>query len=356
MTITLLAPDGVAVTAQQERQARAALNGGGFGRPLGGRSGFRLDTASNILTATSTTWTLQPCSAMLDPGASTHQGMYGWASDAVITGGVNAADSTNPRKDIVYIQVNDSSAGDNSGATSAPVLYLAGAPNATPVAPALPARSFLVGTIDVPKSGAGAPTVTLNTTRFAPAGVRLPVGSAAERPPSPHLGQEVLRTDRNNHVQRWNGTAWKWVSEPERYVEQANVFDTTITTSSMVIRTMTNVPTRSYATQIRVRSMAAVGSGAISTGALRLVFACSAGVSQVNDAQAKAYMSFSNPGSYFETCSVETGTWIPIVGGQLPLVRCWIERYGPASAVTHQVAINPPGSGYLEALVLPADD
>ena len=355
MTITLLAPDGVPVTAQQERQARAALNGGGFGRPLGGRSGFRIDTASTILTATSTTWSLQPCSAMLDPGASTHQGMYGWASDSVVTGAVNAADSTNPRKDIVYIQVNDSSAGDNSGATSAPVLYLAGAPNVTPVAPTLPPRSFLVGTIDVPKSGAGAPTVVLNTARFVPAGVRLPVGSAAERPPSPYAGQEVLRTDRNNHVQRWNGTAWKWVSEPERYVDSATTFDTSTSTSSMVIRTMTSVPTRSYATQIRVRAMAAVGSGAISSGALRLVFAASAGVATVDAAQAKAYMSFVAPGSYFETVSVEMGPWVPISAGQLPLVRAWIERLNP-SAVTHLVAIQPPGSGFLEALVLPADD
>ena len=145
MTITLLAPDGVPVTAMQERQAKAALYGGGSGRALGGRSGFRVGTDITTLVATATQWTLKPCAAQLDPGASTHQGMYGWSSDADVTGPVTAADSTYTRKDIVYIRVDDSSAGDGSGATQAPVVYLAGTPAASPVAPTLPARSFLIG-------------------------------------------------------------------------------------------------------------------------------------------------------------------------------------------------------------------
>lgn len=181
MTITLLGPDGLAITAQQFRQANAARNGGGAGRPLGGRSGFRVDTGSTVLSASSTTWTLTPCSAMIDPGATTHQGMYGWSSDANVTGSVTAADATYARKDIVYIQVNDSSAGDGSGATTAPVLYAAGTPSATPTAPALTARQFLVGTITVPQSGGGSPTVALNPARFATAGAPLPVYSQAER-------------------------------------------------------------------------------------------------------------------------------------------------------------------------------
>jgi hypothetical protein len=93
---------------------------------------------------------------------------------------VTAADATNPRKDIVYIQVNDSSAGDGSGAVNADVLYLAGTPGVTPSAPDLPPRSFLVGTITVPVSGGGSPTVVLNPARFVAAGGVLPVASDAE--------------------------------------------------------------------------------------------------------------------------------------------------------------------------------
>jgi hypothetical protein len=210
MTITLLAPDGVAITAKQMRQASAALYGGGANRPLGGRSGFRADTASNILTATSTTWTLVPCSGMIDPGATTYQGMYGWATDANVTGSVTAANATNPRKDIVYIQVNDSSAGDGSGALNANVLYLAGTPAPSPVAPALPARSFLVGTITVPQSGGGSPTVALNPARFVAAGGILPVFTQTERDALvAYDGLAVRRMDlASRQVETYNGTTW----------------------------------------------------------------------------------------------------------------------------------------------------
>ncbi|QDG65853.1 hypothetical protein NIBR502772_06145 [Pseudarthrobacter sp. NIBRBAC000502772] len=211
MTITFLAPDGVAITAQQFRQAQAATHGGGSGRRLGVRSGFRVDTPSNVLTATSTTWTLTPCAAEIDPGATTHQGGYGWSSDANVTGSVTAADATYARKDIVYIQVNDSSAGDGSGALSAPVLYLAGVAAATPVAPTLPARSFLVGTISVPVAGGGSPTVVLNPARYVAAGAIQPVWSLAERDA---LVQYSSLTVRRMDVAGFplevsDGTAWK---------------------------------------------------------------------------------------------------------------------------------------------------
>lgn len=209
MTITFLQPDGVQITAQAARQGSAAIYGGGAGRPLGGRSGFRVDTPSNVLAATSTTWTLGPCAAMIDPGATTNQGMYGWATDANITGSITASDATYTRMDIVYIQVNDSSAGDGSGATTAPVLYLAGTPAATPVAPTLPARSFLVGTITVPKAGAGAPTVALNPARFVTAGGILPVNSQSERDALTKFGSlTVRRMDANGLLEDTDGSTW----------------------------------------------------------------------------------------------------------------------------------------------------
>jgi len=215
MTITFLAPDGVAVTAQQFRQASAAQHGGGSGRQLGVRSGFRVGTPSNILTATSTTWTLGPCAAEIDPSASTHQGGYGWSTDANVTGSVTAADATNPRKDIVYIQVNDSSAGDGSGALSAPVLYLAGTPGVTPSAPTLPARSFLVGTITVPQTGGGSPTVVRNPAVFVAAGAALPVSSVGERDAlTAYDGLAVRRLDLSGRpVEVWDVSASAWIRE-----------------------------------------------------------------------------------------------------------------------------------------------
>lgn len=214
MAIILLQPDGVPITAKAERQGSAALYGGGAGRPLGGRSGFRVDTASDVLTVTTTAWTVKPCSGMIDPGAQVDQGMYGWANTANITGTPTPPDSTLPRKDIYYIQINDSSSGDGSGAINADVKYLAGTPNASPSAPALPVRSFLIGTATVPQVGGGSPTVVLNTARFVAAGGIQPVYSQGERDGlNKYDGLTVRRNDLSTRpVQVWTASANKWLS------------------------------------------------------------------------------------------------------------------------------------------------
>lgn len=264
MTITLLAPDGVAITAQQERQARAAGHGGGSGRQLGGRSGFRVGTPSTVLSATSTTWTLGPCAAMIDPGAGLHQGMYGWSSDANVTGTVTAADATNPRKDIVYILVNDSTAGDGSGAVNASPVYVAGTPGATPSAPAVPARGFLVGTINVPVAGGGSPTVTLNPARYVAAGGVLPVADDAERDAlDKYPGLQVVRTDKNGRVDTWNGTAWWWIGKSNIFTRavgtDSNPGDITGTTT-LVSGSITGAPAGKYRISGRVCLYATSGT------------------------------------------------------------------------------------------------
>jgi len=208
MTITFLAPDGVPVTATQERQAKAAQHGGGSGRPLGGRSGWRVDTAADTFVATSTTWTLKPSSAMIDQGYGVHQGMYGWATDQNITGSVTAADATNTRYDRVWIPMNDSTAGDPSGAVSAVPIYAAGTPGLG--APDLPPRCFLVGDITVPPAGGGSPTAVLNPARFAAAGAPLPVYSQYEMESlSTYNGLVVQRRDlAGRPLYTYNGSAW----------------------------------------------------------------------------------------------------------------------------------------------------
>ena len=214
MTITCQPMDATAgaptYSATNERQANAPLYGGGSGLSMRAVPGLRVGTSTNVLTATSTTWTLGPCSAVLSPAASTAQGSYRWASDANVSGSVTAADATYTRKDIVYIQVNDSSSGDGSGALSAPVLYLAGTPSATPdtTMPETPARSLLVGIITVPPAGGGSPSVVLNAARFVAAGGIQPVAdSAVQGALAPYEGLRVDRLDLDREL-RYNGTRW----------------------------------------------------------------------------------------------------------------------------------------------------
>lgn len=238
MTITILPIDADTTTllpsypALNERQAFAAMDGNPVASVFGGRSGFRVGTLPSIVSVTSTTWTLNPCSARIFPAGVTYQGGYGWSSDQAITGtsptNFTAADPSNPRVDILYIQVNDSSAGDGSGARNAPVNYLAGVASGTPVAPALPPRSFLVATISVPTAGAGSPTITLNTARYVAAGAKLPVFSAAERAlMTPYVGMEIQRLDLTQIAasgvkEVWNGSTWDHFGHSEWTFNQTN--------------------------------------------------------------------------------------------------------------------------------------
>lgn len=343
MTITFLAPDGVAITAKQERQAKAPLYGAGIGAELTSRSGFRVGTATNILTATSTTWTLKPCSAQIDPGAVTHQGMYGWASDADITGSVTAADATYARKDIVYIQINDSSAGDGSGATSAPVLYLAGTPAASPVAPALPPRSFLVGTITVPQTGGGSPTVVVNTARFVAAGGVLPVTSAAERPSLPYIGQQVCRLDRDGWVQTYTGSKWEYFQPSRRVYAVVNATNLTNETgdASRLIYTIPSAALiRPYTQVANVFARIALVCPPIVTGALQEWLSVSVRSSTAAGSQGRAAVTFTpSSQSVLQTLQASTGP-VDVPSGSDPMARMWIERE-TASTLSTTVSSDP---------------
>lgn len=152
-----------AFTAQQNRQAFSALAGvAPAGRPLGAYSGVRSGTLPTTVFLNGTgsmTWNLAAHSGVLDTETSAVAGPYFYATDGTDTGAVTAQDPTNPRVDIIYVQVDDT-VQDGSTLRQGVVGYLAGTPAGSPSAPATPARSLVLAQLNVPKSGAGAPTVT----------------------------------------------------------------------------------------------------------------------------------------------------------------------------------------------------
>lgn len=192
-----------AYTARQGRQAFAALMMPGPG-PLRGRSGFR-PAGAPAVSVTSTTWSAGPFTAVIDSGVSTTQGPYLVASDATEAGAPTPADGTFGRKDILYVQVDDTDE-DGTGQRRARVLYLAGAAASTPSAPSTPPRSLLVGTIDVPKVGSGSPVFTPSGLFTVAAGGVFP-GTGSTIPPTGdrYDGMLIWRLDaRVLHL--WDGS------------------------------------------------------------------------------------------------------------------------------------------------------
>jgi hypothetical protein len=193
------------------RQALGVLLGGASAaRPLGGRSGVRPGT-SGLGSATSTTWTVNPHAGALDLEASSAAGPYLYSvDDTSNTGTVTAADATNPRIDLVYVTLNDPAEGDGSSAPGAVFGYAAGVAASSPSAPATPARSMALFTINVPKSGGGSPTTTDVAPFTSAAGALTIVRTQADRDAMPlHDGKGVYRLD-TERPEFYNATDSAW--------------------------------------------------------------------------------------------------------------------------------------------------
>ncbi|QCB93292.1 hypothetical protein [Cellulomonas shaoxiangyii] len=124
---------------------------------------------------------MRPHAGVLDVLPAAESGPYGYAIDANVTGTVTAANASNPRRDIVYVELVDPAEGTGGTTPGVTPKYLAGTAAATPVAPATPARSMLLAEINVPAAGGGNPTVTWRAPVAVAAGGIVPVRTTAER-------------------------------------------------------------------------------------------------------------------------------------------------------------------------------
>ena len=132
------------------------------------------------------------------------QGMYRAAMTSTWTGTLSAADATFTRIDLVYLRVWDSAV-DGSGLYKTDVVYLAGTPAASPVAPTPSGTQIYMplATITVPQAGGGSASVStaVRPVTVAPGGI-LPSSSA---PSGPYTG---MFYDNGTDLLRYNGSTW----------------------------------------------------------------------------------------------------------------------------------------------------
>lgn len=126
-----------------------------------------------------------------------------------------AADVTNPRRDRVVLEILDPDNGGGAG-RKAQLRIIDGSPNALAATgggfPAMPQGAIFIdlGYVDVPKSGAGSPTVTITAPLTATAGAPIPVRSLADRNAlATWPGLQVIRLDiPSTPVETYTGTKW----------------------------------------------------------------------------------------------------------------------------------------------------
>jgi len=196
-----------AYTAAETRQLMAlALQYNG--RTLGARAGVRPGGNALNTELSGTTITVRAGVACVDPALTTAQGPYWVPLPADETHTLTAAHATLPRKDITILRVYDHDE-DSSGQRKAQSEYLTGTAAASPAEPAVPAGAFRLATIDVPASGGGSPTVTINHPFTAAAGGITVVRTQTERDAlAGYDGTACYRRDRD-WIEAYDGTAWR---------------------------------------------------------------------------------------------------------------------------------------------------
>jgi hypothetical protein len=161
------------------------------------------DTSLAVTVNGSDQVTVQP-GAFVVP-AATGLGVYRGSLQSAVGPGagtaVSARNGTNPRIDLVVIQV-----GTGTGAI---VKTIDGTPSSSPVAPALPAQHIELARLTVPQVGGGAITVDSTWRAYATAlGGTLYVETSARLPGSGNQkGQRALALDTGLEY-FWTGTAW----------------------------------------------------------------------------------------------------------------------------------------------------
>lgn len=139
------------------------------------------------------------------------KGVYLVAVDSVTSAGsLGVADATNGRLDRVVLEVLDPDNGSGGTTRIGRLRIITGTPAALPGLPALPPLALHVAQIQVPKSGAGNPVVTVDAPLTAASGAPVPVRSQAERDAlSVSDGFQVARQDLGGRVETRTAGTWR---------------------------------------------------------------------------------------------------------------------------------------------------
>lgn len=145
-----------------------------------------------------------PGRGIVQGATTTTQGAYTAVMPTAWTATVPAA-STLGRIDLVYLRVWDNET-DSSGSAQADLVYLAGTPSGTPVAPPIPAgfTAFPICTITVPHTGSPSLTQAGVIPYTVAAGGVLPVANAACYPQVAEANQLIFNIA-TGRLMRWTG-------------------------------------------------------------------------------------------------------------------------------------------------------
>lgn len=156
---------------------------------------------------------IQPGRAIITGDDEADQGKYLCKSTGILTLALNAAPVANSRYDLVYLRVNDPTAGGPAG-DNATVEFLEGTPALSPVLPTLPTSAVPLAQILRTVGDTFIDTAMITDLRTPSSGQTFTVRSnfevlttAQRNALTPYEGQSIFNTDLD-YVQVYDGSSW----------------------------------------------------------------------------------------------------------------------------------------------------
>ena len=156
---------------------------------------------------------IQPGRAIITGDDEADQGKYLCKSTGILTLALNAAPVADARIDLIYLRVNDSTAGGPAG-DNATVEFLEGTVAPSPVAPAIPTSAIGLAEILRTVGDTYIDTGMITDIRTPSSGQTFTVRSnfevlttAQRNLLTPYVGESIYNTD-DNYVQVYNGSQW----------------------------------------------------------------------------------------------------------------------------------------------------
>ncbi len=246
----------IAYSGQELRMGTVLPYCVGDGTGLGARSSVRSSGGGTDLrvqqqSSPNMTVKVSPAVAVIQGAASSLQGPYTYALDAVTNLTISAAHASLSRTDRICVRIRDSTF-DTSGQKDSGLIVITGTPGAgTPSVPT-DATYYTLALIIVTAAKTSILTADISDQRlfFAAAGGTI-LASSTVRPTSPTIGQQIYESDTKLFL-FWNGSAW--VANAVQQIAQQVLGSTTASV------TFSSIPAyfSSLRMQISARSTASV--------------------------------------------------------------------------------------------------
>lgn len=278
-------------------------------------------------------------SVLVQPGHAvvtrTAQGLYLCPNSAPRVVALDPADATNPRIDLIVLQVLDTALGDAS--TDVQVRAVTGTPSGSPVAPAVPTGAIELARVAVAAAPTGNTIVNANITdRRKSAGIKGTVRQLLALDAVSDAGVHGDLRDNGGLLERYNASSSRWVSVAHNTVawgrRTTDSAASTSTTPTGVLR-IDNIPVKAGRDYIILTGPLSPASTVDGDNARIEILFSTTGTATTASAVLPDARAFERVGNPFGSTSSLRARYTPGADQTLSILLCVARNNGTGSLI-----------------------